>query len=496
MPPRRQRHGETTVPAGATGNLVGCGYGDITPGGRRHRHAGHRPGRRSILYVVSKSVDASQTVFYQRLHAIDLASGRREAAGSPVNIAATYPTGSGGTRDFDPRQENQRAGLALVGGTVYIAWASHEDSPPWYGWVIGYTYNGSAFTQTAVLNVRAQHRRGGHLDERRRARRWTPPATCTSSPATAPSMPPARARRTTTTATRSCSSSRRRGSAHSVSSYFTPTDQADDNAHDLDFGAGGAALVLNLAQRLAAAPGGRRRQGRRALRPERGQHGRLGRRQRLPDDPRSERARIFATARLLEQHAVPAPIGRADDGLHLRSERDASSAPRRPRSRRDSFGFPGATASVSASGASSNGIVWAINSHDYCTPQSGGLRPGGAARLLPPATSRTELWNSAHVGGRRGRQRGEVHRAHGRQRQGVRRHARQQQRRGHRLDHRARRAGRLRPEAQLTAVSEPAACGAGGAAAGAESFLHRDSRRRSRRRARRAAGARAGSRGS
>jgi hypothetical protein len=32
----------------------------------------------------------------------------------------------------------------------------------------------------------------------------------------------------------------------SVSSYFTPSDQANDAANDADFGAGGAAVVLNL----------------------------------------------------------------------------------------------------------------------------------------------------------------------------------------------------------------------------------------------------------
>ncbi|MFY9532035.1 MAG: hypothetical protein WAR24_24290 [Candidatus Acidiferrales bacterium] len=31
-----------------------------------------------------------------------------------------------------------------------------------------------------------------------------------------------------------------------MSSYFTPSDQASDNANDYDFGAGGAAVVLNL----------------------------------------------------------------------------------------------------------------------------------------------------------------------------------------------------------------------------------------------------------
>lgn len=107
-----------------------------------------------ILYVVSKSVDATGTYFYQRLHALNLVTGT-EQKGSPVTIAATYPgTGDGGsTVEFNPKSQLQRAGLALANSTVYISWASHGDAPPYYGWIIGYTYDGSSFTQSAVLNV-------------------------------------------------------------------------------------------------------------------------------------------------------------------------------------------------------------------------------------------------------------------------------------------------------------------------------------------------------
>jgi len=33
---------------------------------------------------------------------------------------------------FDPQNEHQRPGLALVNGVVYIAWASHEDHDPYH----------------------------------------------------------------------------------------------------------------------------------------------------------------------------------------------------------------------------------------------------------------------------------------------------------------------------------------------------------------------------
>ena len=120
--------GEVTVPSGVPGYLVGIGSGDITPEVGVTGTPVIDPST-STLYVVSKSMNSGGTVFYQRLHAIDLATGN-EKSGAPVTITATYPgTGDGGTTDtFNPRQQNQRPGLAFVNGTVYIAWASHEDT--------------------------------------------------------------------------------------------------------------------------------------------------------------------------------------------------------------------------------------------------------------------------------------------------------------------------------------------------------------------------------
>ena len=81
------------------------------------------------------------TNFVQRLHALDITTGA-ERSNSPVAITATYPgTGDGnvgGVITFDPQKENQRAGLALVNGIVYITWSSHCDWGPYHGWVIGY----------------------------------------------------------------------------------------------------------------------------------------------------------------------------------------------------------------------------------------------------------------------------------------------------------------------------------------------------------------------
>ncbi|MBV9947610.1 MAG: hypothetical protein JOZ69_12220, partial [Myxococcales bacterium] len=96
---------------------------------------------RGVLYVVAKSRSADGTAFFQRVHALDLADGAERCSG-PVDIAASVPgEGDGVVGDrvaFDPLLENQRAGLALAGGRVWITWASHGDNGPYHGWLLGY----------------------------------------------------------------------------------------------------------------------------------------------------------------------------------------------------------------------------------------------------------------------------------------------------------------------------------------------------------------------
>jgi hypothetical protein len=102
------------------------------------------------LYVVSKDVEGGAQV--QRLHALDVTTGA-EKFGGPVAIAAsvsgTAADGVGGTLSFNSKQENQRPGLLLLNGIVYIGWTAHEDLPPWHGWIIG--YNAGTLRQTGVF---------------------------------------------------------------------------------------------------------------------------------------------------------------------------------------------------------------------------------------------------------------------------------------------------------------------------------------------------------
>ena len=49
---------------------------------------------------------------------------------------------------FDPTRQQQRPGLLLMGGVVYMGFGSHCDSAPWAGWVIGVS------TTTAHITAR------------------------------------------------------------------------------------------------------------------------------------------------------------------------------------------------------------------------------------------------------------------------------------------------------------------------------------------------------
>ena len=119
-----------------------------------------------ILYVSAetKELSGSSFVYVHRLHALDILTGN-EKPGSPAVIRASVTgTGdgaSGGQVAFDALTANQRAGLLLAGGNVYLAFASHADLDPYHGWLLAYTYNGSALAQVAAFNTTPNGMRGG-----------------------------------------------------------------------------------------------------------------------------------------------------------------------------------------------------------------------------------------------------------------------------------------------------------------------------------------------
>jgi hypothetical protein len=129
---------QTLIPAGETyGASSDVGSSDIFPDIGILGTPVIDPSTQTI-YLVTKT-KTSPSNYIQRLHALSLADGT-ESANSPITIAATFPgTCEGGsTNTFSAWSQNQRPGLALSNGLVYIAWASHGDQHTYHGWVMGY----------------------------------------------------------------------------------------------------------------------------------------------------------------------------------------------------------------------------------------------------------------------------------------------------------------------------------------------------------------------
>lgn len=110
-------------------------------------------GTNGVIYLVAMSKDSSGN-YHQRLHALSLPTGE-ELFNGPVEITGQYPgTGdnsSNGYVIFDPAQYKERSGLLLAKETIYLTWASHCDIRPYTGWIMG--YDATTLEQTSILNV-------------------------------------------------------------------------------------------------------------------------------------------------------------------------------------------------------------------------------------------------------------------------------------------------------------------------------------------------------
>jgi hypothetical protein len=113
--------------------------------------------------VNTKEVAGAVTNFVHRLHALDVVSGA-EKFGGPVVIQGAVP-GVGDGFDpvngvvFEPAKHMNRPALLLVGGVVCVMFTSHQDFPPYHGWV--FTYNAYTLEQEGVFNTTPNGSAGG-----------------------------------------------------------------------------------------------------------------------------------------------------------------------------------------------------------------------------------------------------------------------------------------------------------------------------------------------
>ncbi len=205
------------------------------------------------MYFVARSTNGS--TYAQFLHAVNILDGN-EVSGSPKLITATV-SGNGdgsvnGTITFDPQKENQRPGLTLLNGIVYVGFSSHCDWGPYHGWILG--YDAATLQQQVVYNDTPNGyaggiwQSGGGMAADANGDLYVVTGNGTvgdSGDATNPRNRGTSALKLT-----------RSGSTLTVASYFTPQNYQFLNDYDLDYGAGGTFLIPTSVYYLTAGKDG------------------------------------------------------------------------------------------------------------------------------------------------------------------------------------------------------------------------------------------------
>lgn len=176
--------------------------------------------------------------------------------------------------------------------------------------------------------------------------------------------------------------------------FFTPSNQSLDNANDQDFGSGGAAILVDLPSGTPnhfVIGGGKDGYLYLLNRDSLGGSGDTNALQRL-----NFSAAIFATGAFWNNTFYLAGVGGHLSAFPFNTTSRMFGITATSQSP-GSFGFPGSTPSVSSQG-SSNGIVWALDNGNYCTPQSRGCG-STVLHAYDAGNLANELWNSSILNG-------------------------------------------------------------------------------------------------
>src|SRR6266704_3304398 len=209
---------------------------------------------RGTMYFVARST--TNSTFVQYLHAVNIVDGN-EIAGSPAQITATY-SGNGdgsvnGVIAFDAQRQNQRQGLTLLNGIVYVTFSSHCDWGPYHGWILG--YDAATLQQRVVYNATPNGYAGGMWESGTgmaadaAGNLYVVAGNGTVGDSADPTSPTNRAE--------SALKLTPAGSTLRVASYFTPYNYQYLNDNDLDYGGMGAFLIPNSALYLTGGKDGK-----------------------------------------------------------------------------------------------------------------------------------------------------------------------------------------------------------------------------------------------
>jgi len=337
------------------------------------------------LYVVSTS--RSSTAFIQRIHAVTLADGTEKFGGPTLiqaSISGTGADSSGGTISFRPQSHLQRPGLLLLGGAVYVAWASYCDNDPYHGWVLSFSAGSGTLQRVSTFNDTPNGTRGGiwmsgaaPASDGNSIFLITGNGTFDANGATAPN-------------TDFGDTFLKLTGALSVSDWFTPSNQSFLDANDLDVGGGGAVLLIdNPGGPFAHLLIGGGKEGKLYLL-NRDNLGHIAANDAQIVQSFSLSQGIFATPVFRQNTLYIAAAGSPLSAFSfIASTGKFNTVPTSQSSA--TFGFPGATPSLSSNGTT-NGIVWAIERS----------ATGAAVLHAYDATNvANELWNSSMAAGSR-----------------------------------------------------------------------------------------------
>jgi chitodextrinase len=357
----------------------------------------------NTLYVVAKSkTNATNctpaTSCFQRLHALSLIDGSEKFGGpanitSAISVPGTGDGSSGGSVAFNTLTQNQRPGLVLSGGVVYVTWASHGDNTPYHGWVIGYNKSTLAVTGTFNCNPNGSDAgiwmSGGAPAADTTGNLYFLTGNGTFDVNSGGSDYGDSTVKLSTSG------------ALTVAGYFTPADQANLEGGDTDHGSGGAAILVDQPmtaphQHLVIGGG---KEGNMFM-VDRDNMGGYGGNANPVDSNAVQKFSIgngiFSTAAFFNNGLYVAGAGGRLKVFAFNTTMGQFGTTQTSQSP-TSFGFPGATPSISATGTS-NAIVWAMNNNAYCTEQASSCGPA-VLHAYDATNLATELWNSSQSAG-------------------------------------------------------------------------------------------------
>lgn len=362
------------------------------------------------LYLVAKTKETVGTgcsvatpCYHQRLHALSLLTGLEKFSG-PVDLTqAITVSGNGDTGDpsvgctsnagqvpFCPLREGQRAGLALVNGSVYVAWASHGDNGPYHGWIM--SFNAANLQQAPVVfNASPNGGQGGI---------WMSggaPAFDSSN-----NLFAITGNGDYDGITEFGDSFLKLSSSLVVQDWFTPNVQATLAAQDWDLGSGGAVVLVDLPN--SSVPhiligGGKGMNQVGTMYVVNRNTGSMGKNA-TPDNVVQSfdlGNMIYSTAAFWQNTMYIAAVGGQLSAFAISPTTSQFNVNATSQSAHF-FNFPGATPSVSSRGTA-NGIVWALDTNNTTAANASGVA-GPAILFAYDATNlNTELWDSTQGNG-------------------------------------------------------------------------------------------------